>query len=78
MCLAVPMRIQEIRPDGLGVGDLDGSRHEIDLSLVKDPRLGDYVIVHAGYAIAILDEQEAGERLRLFKEMADAWPAQAT
>ncbi len=73
MCLAVPMRIQEIRPDGMGIGELAGTRHEVDLSLVKAPGVGDYVIVHAGYAIEKLDENEAGERLALFKELADSW-----
>jgi hydrogenase expression/formation protein HypC len=73
MCLAVPMRIVEIRTDGLGIGDLDGAQHEVDLSLVTDPHIGDYVIVHAGYAIEKLDRQEADERIALFKELAAAW-----
>jgi len=73
MCLAVPMRIEEIRADGMGVGDLDGAQHEVDLCLVADPRIGDYVIVHAGYAIEKLDRQEADERIALFKELAAAW-----
>jgi hydrogenase expression/formation protein HypC len=69
------MRILEIRGDGLGIGDLEGSRREIDLSLIKEPRLGDYVIVHAGYAIEKLDEAEAAERLELFAQLAEAWRA---
>ncbi len=77
MCLAVPMKIIEIRDDGMGIGELDGARHEVDLSLVKEPRVGDYVIVHAGYAIERLDEEEAGERLALFAELAAAWQAQS-
>jgi hydrogenase expression/formation protein HypC len=67
------MRILEIRSDGLGVGETDGARREIDLSLVRDPRVGDYVIVHAGYAIEKLDEAEAVERLSIFKELAAIW-----
>ncbi len=70
MCLAVPMQITEIAESGLGVGDLDGSRHEVDLSLLDDPQTGDYVIVHAGYAIEKLDVAEANERLKLFEELA--------
>lgn len=73
MCLAIPMRILEIRADGMGIGDLDGAEHQVDLSLVADPRVGSYVIVHAGYAIETLDEQEADARLALFKELAAAW-----
>lgn len=75
MCLAVPMRIQEIRGDGIGIGEYDGTRRELDLSLVAEPRVGDYVIVHAGYAIEKLDESEADERLLLFKEIAEVWQA---
>ncbi len=65
------MSIREIRPDGLGIAEFEGVRREVDLSLVANPRVGNYVIVHAGYAISILDEREAGERLALFKEMAE-------
>lgn len=70
MCLAVPMEITEIAESGLGIGELDGSRHEVDLSLLDDPRMGDYVIVHAGFAIEKLDVEEANERLKLFEELA--------
>jgi hydrogenase expression/formation protein HypC len=75
MCLAVPMRIRAINADGMGLGDLGGAEHAVDLSLVADPRVGDYVIVHAGYAIEKLHEKEANERLALFKELAASWEA---
>ena len=74
MCLAIPMKIVEVRPDATGVADLDGARHEVNLSLVNDPRLGEYVIVHAGFAIEKLDETEANERLALFDELARLAP----
>jgi len=67
------MRIREIRPDGMGMGELDGAEHAVDLSLVADTRPGEYVIVHAGYAIEKLDQKEADERLALFKELAATW-----
>ncbi len=69
MCLAVPMQIVEIRPDGKGVAELEGSRHVIDLSFVTDVSLGVYVIVHAGYAIETLDQEEAKATLSLFAEI---------
>lgn len=72
MCLAIPMKIVEIRDDGTGVVDLDGSRHDANLSLVSDLKPGDYVIVHAGFAIEKLDEKEANEQLALFAELAEA------
>jgi len=70
MCLAIPMKLVAIRDDGTGVVDLDGSRHDADLSLISDPKLGNYVIVHAGFAIEKLNEKEAGEQLALFTEFA--------
>lgn len=74
MCLAVPMQLAAVNADGRGTADLDGLRHEVDLSLVEAPRVGDYVIVHAGFAIEKLDEGEALARLRLFEELADEVP----
>jgi len=70
MCLAVPMKIVELRADGKGVAELGGSRHVVDLSLVDDVRLGVYVIVHAGFAIETLDQEEADATLALFDEIA--------
>ncbi len=68
MCLAVPMKLQEV--DGeYGVADYDGVRRRVNVSLVESPAVGDYVIVHAGFAIEKLDTAEAEERVRLFKEM---------
>jgi len=64
------MRIAEIRTDGSAIGDLDGVRHEVDLSLVPGTRPGQYVIVHAGFAIETLNEREADARLALFEELA--------
>jgi len=66
------MKLIELRDDGSAVGDVDGSRRLVDLSLVADPAPGEYVIVHAGFAIEKLDEQEANERLALFEELAQA------
>jgi len=65
------MKIVEIRKDGSGVVELDGSRRDANLSLVSDPKVGDYVIVHAGFAIEKLDEKEANEQLKLFAEIAE-------
>jgi hydrogenase expression/formation protein HypC len=71
MCLAIPMKIAQISADGLGVADLGGVRHEVDLSLVGPVQVGDYVIIHAGYAIGKLDEGEAVARIALFRELAE-------
>ena len=70
MCLAVPMQIKEIPVPHRGVCDLDGSTQEVDISLIEEPRIGDFVIIHAGFAIERLDPQEADTRLELFEELA--------
>lgn len=72
MCLAVPMKIVEIRADGKGVADLGGLRHVVDLSLVSDVQLGVYVIVHAGFAIETLDQEQADITLALFEEIVQS------
>lgn len=64
------MRIVEIRPDGIGVADLDGVRNDVNLSLVPGTKPGHYVIVHAGFAIERLNEEEAKATLALFDELA--------
>jgi hydrogenase expression/formation protein HypC len=70
MCLAVPMKIISIEENGKGAVDLDGVRYEVNLSLIEAPHVGDYVIVHAGFAIEKLDSADADERLGLFEDMA--------
>ena len=72
MCLAIPMKLVEVRGDGSGIVDLDGSRHDVDLTLVAQAGIGDYLIVHAGFAIERLDREDADERLALFAELARA------
>ena len=68
MCLAVPMRIESIS-GGTAELDADGVRQTANIELVPDAAVGDYVIVHAGFAIQILDMEEARERLKLFEEL---------
>jgi hydrogenase expression/formation protein HypC len=66
MCLALPARVVELRSGDLGVIDLGGVRKEISLALVEDVAVGDYVIVHVGYALQKLDPGEAEKTLELF------------
>ncbi len=69
MCLALPARLIEKRDNDLGVVDLDGVRKEILLALLDEVAVGDYVIVHVGYALTRLDAEEAARTLALFAEM---------
>lgn len=70
MCLGVPMKLIEVSAQGTGVADLDGTRTRVNLALIEAPAVGDFVIVHAGYAIERLDVEEAESRLELFDEIA--------
>lgn len=71
MCLAVPMKIKEIKENGSGVCELEKVSYEVDLSLIEAAKVDDFVIVHAGYAIEKLDVEEANERLKLFDDLAE-------
>ena len=67
MCLAIPAQVELI--DGRkGTVVLEGSRAEVVLSLVPEAKVGDWVLVHAGYAITVLDEKDARETYALMKE----------
>ena len=66
MCIAVPMKL--IKINGVtGIAELGNLQREIGLLLVENANVGDYVIVHAGYAIQILDEKEAQKTIALFE-----------
>jgi hydrogenase expression/formation protein HypC len=67
MCLAIPAKIIEIEND-MGLVDMEGTRRRVSLLLQEDARVGDYVIVHAGFAIHRVDEEEALESLRILRE----------
>ena len=68
MCLAVPARVVEIRGDTATV-DMEGVRREVSVLLVPDVKIGEYAIVHAGFAIGKLDEHEALESLKLIRQV---------
>ncbi|MBW1772618.1 MAG: HypC/HybG/HupF family hydrogenase formation chaperone [Deltaproteobacteria bacterium] len=68
MCLAIPARIVRIE-NGMGTIDMDGTQREVSLLLQEDARVGDYVIVHAGFAIHRVDEEEALESLKFLRQM---------
>jgi hydrogenase expression/formation protein HypC len=68
MCLAIPARIVSI--DGIsGVIDAEGVRREVSLLLVPEAKIGEYALVHAGFAISVIDEREAQKGLEAFAEV---------
>ena len=71
MCLAVPSKIVEIK-EALATVDVDGVRREASLLLLEDVKIGDYVILHAGFAISKVDEEVAKQALVDMRNMLDA------
>jgi hydrogenase expression/formation protein HypC len=77
MCLAIPVKVIEVGAGETAIVDLDGVRKEISLALVDGVQVGDYVILHVGYALSKLDADEAQKTLALFAEINAAGLAAA-
>jgi hydrogenase expression/formation protein HypC len=71
MCLAIPALINKIEGTQ-GVADIEGVTRDISLELTPEAKVGDYVLLHTGYAISIIDQEEAEETLKLLRELAEA------
>ena len=71
MCLGVPAKILETS-EGTALVELGGVRREISVMLIDDASVGDWVIVHAGFAIEKLSQEEAEQTLALFREIAES------
>jgi hydrogenase expression/formation protein HypC len=76
MCLAIPARVTEIN-EGVGRVELAGVVREVSFMLLPDARVGDYVLLHAGYALQKVDEAEAEETIRLLAEIAETGSSQS-
>lgn len=68
MCVAIPLKITEIHGND-GVGERDGVRRPVRLDFIRDPKPGEYVIVHAGFAIERIQEDSALETIALANEI---------
>ena len=68
MCLAIPARVVELQGNDTAIVDLGGVRKDVSLALVEDVAVGDYVIVHVGYALTRLDPEEAVNTLAVMAE----------
>ncbi|WP_294133577.1 HypC/HybG/HupF family hydrogenase formation chaperone [uncultured Clostridium sp.] len=71
MCIAIPARIEEIL-EGDAIVNYNGVNVKVNIMFIEDPKVGDYVLVHAGCAIQKIDENYARETLDIFKELSDA------
>ena len=75
MCLAIPALIKSI--DGKqGMAEIGGTWRDVSLWLTPDAKVGDYVLLHAGYAISIIDPDQANETLSILEEMAKLMDSQ--
>ncbi len=73
MCLAVPALVKSV--DGFEAEvDLGGISRRASIMLTPEAKVGDYILLHAGYAINVVDQSEAEETLKLLREMAQAMP----
>ncbi|MFT3957467.1 MAG: HypC/HybG/HupF family hydrogenase formation chaperone [Piscinibacter sp.] len=70
MCLALPARIVALQDGDNAVVELGGVRKSVSVALTPEAKVGDYVIVHVGHAIGLLDAEEAEKTLALFAEMS--------
>jgi len=71
MCLGIPMKLTS-RDGDTGIVVLEGVERKVNLSLVEEAEIGDYLIIHAGFAIERLEPEQAEETLELFRELARA------
>ena len=69
MCLAIPAKIVSLHDAGVARVEMGAVTKDIQVDLIEEPRLGDYVIVHAGFALSRLDEDEALKTLELMREV---------
>lgn len=69
MCIALPMKVLEVLPERRAVVSFDGVERRISLRLLEDCRVGDYVLIHAGYAIERISQADAAENERILKEL---------
>ncbi len=70
MCLAVPAKVLELRDNQMALVDLNGTQREISLMVLDgEAAVGDFVLIHVGYAIEVIDEEEAERTLKMFEEL---------
>ena len=72
MCLAIPVRIVEVLADDMAKVSLDGVVKTVSTALIEDPVVGDYVVLHVGYALAKIDPEEAERTLAMLAEAGEA------
>ncbi len=72
MCLGIPLRIESIEENNEAVGEMNGVKQRIRIDLIPNVKCGDYVMVHAGFALERIEENVVNETLDIFLEVAKA------
>lgn len=70
MCLAIPAEVTKLLPDEMAVASIDGVSKEVSAALIEDLAVGDYVIIHVGYALTKINPDEARRTLELMRELS--------
>ncbi|MDK1389479.1 HypC/HybG/HupF family hydrogenase formation chaperone [Sinorhizobium sp. 7-81] len=70
MCLAAPVQVKELLPDNMAKATIGGVSKIVSMALLDDVKVGDYVVLHVGYALAKIDPEEAERTLALIREAA--------
>ena len=75
MCLGIPARIVELVDPGAGLAkaEISGVRRTVSVALCPEAEVGDWVLVHVGFALSLIDEEQARETLALLEQMGDAY-----
>ncbi len=68
MCIGVPLKLLE-RDEYSGIGEIEGVQRRVSLALVPEARVGDYILIHAGSGMKVIDEQAAAETLALLRKI---------
>lgn len=68
MCLAIPVQIKEVIDESNAIAEISGLRKKISIDLLDDVHVGDWVILHVGFALEKIDEQKARQTLELFEQ----------
>jgi hydrogenase expression/formation protein HypC len=71
MCLAIPAEITELLPEQMAKVSLDGVSKQVSVALIETPQVGDYVVVHVGFALTRIDPEEARRTLALLDELGN-------
>jgi len=78
MCLAIPILVEQLLPDDMARVTLNGVSKHVSIALLEDVQIGDYLLIHVGYALARLDPDEAALTLAMMQEAGAMGALQAT